>query len=105
MTDKYAIIELSGKQFKVLAGDEFITDRLAQEAGTSFTTDKVLVVREGEDFTIGQPYVEGAEVKLKLVKHQRSKKLRVAKYKAKSRYRRVKGHRQHQSVVKIESIS
>ncbi len=102
---KYAIIELSGKQFKVQEGDQFITDRLSQDEGEEFSTDKVLLISEGKELTIGQPYVKDAEVSLKVNEHNRSDKLRVAKYKAKSRYRRVKGHRQHQSVVEVLSVS
>ncbi|MEA2056258.1 MAG: 50S ribosomal protein L21 [Patescibacteria group bacterium] len=101
----YAIIELSGKQFKVMEGDQFVTDRLDCEEEKSFVNDKVLFVKDGEDFKIGQPYVHQAKVEIKIVQHQRSKKLRVAKYKAKSRYRRVRGHRQHQSLVEIISIN
>ncbi|MBD3250567.1 MAG: 50S ribosomal protein L21 [Candidatus Pacebacteria bacterium] len=101
---KYAIIRLSGKQFMVNEGDEFIVDRLAQDEGKDFTTDEVLLVKDGKDVKVGQPLVKDAQVKIQVVSHQRSAKLRVAKYKAKSRYRRVKGHRQPQSVVKIVSI-
>ena len=101
---KYAIIKLSGKQFKVAEGDEFITDRLGQDEGETFSTEEDLLVHDGKKAKVGQPFVKGAEVELKVKAHQRSKKLRVAKYKAKSRYRRVKGHRQPQSVVEIVSI-
>lgn len=103
--NKYAVIELSGKQFIVSEGDEFVTDRLSEDEDSEFSTEKVLLVKNSKEVQIGQPYVENAEVTLKVNQHQRSKKLRVAKYKAKSRYRRVKGHRQHQSVVKVVSIS
>ncbi len=102
---KYAIIELSGKQFKVKEGDQFITDRLSQDEETTFSNEKVLFVKDGDELEFGQPYVDGTKVKVKVLKHQKGDKIRVAKYKAKSRYRRVKGHRQHQSVVEIVSIS
>lgn len=101
---KYAIIKLSGKQFKVAEGDVFITDRLEEEEDKTFLTKEVLLLNDGQKVKIGQPFVEDAEVELKVKVHQRSKKLRVAKYKAKSRYRRVYGHRQPQSVVEIVSI-
>lgn len=100
----YAIIKLAGKQFRVVQGDEFITDRLEAGEGKTVTTDQVLLVNDGKKTVIGQPLVEKAQVKYKITENFRSKKLRVAKYKAKSRYRRVKGHRQHQSKVEIVSI-
>ncbi len=102
---KYAIINLTGKQFKVTKGDVFIVDRLDQEEGSTMKIDQVLMVKDDKDTKIGQPYVEGASVELKVKEHQRSKKLRVAKYKAKSRYRRVRGHRQHQSIVEVTAIN
>ncbi len=102
---KYAIVKLSGKQFKVSEGDEFITNRLETDEDKTFTTDEVLLIKDGKKTKIGQPYIKDAEVKFKILNHFRSKKLRVAKYKAKSRYRRVKGHRQHQTMVQVVSIS
>lgn len=100
----YAIIQLSGKQFKVTEGDEFITDKVDHEEGETFSADGVLALRTEDELQLGQPLLEDTKVELEVLKQQRSKKLRVAKFKAKSRYRRVKGHRQHQSVVKVTSI-
>lgn len=102
---KYAIIELSGKQYKISVGDQIIVDRLEGEADQEIVNDRVLLVQDGEQVKIGLPYVAGAKVTLKLLKQQLAKKIRVAKFKAKSRYRRVRGHRQPQSVVEITKIA
>ncbi|MBD3279619.1 MAG: 50S ribosomal protein L21 [Candidatus Pacebacteria bacterium] len=102
---KYAIIQLAGKQYQVQEGDQFIVDRLDQkEAKTWQTSDVLLVAEPKKTAKIGTPLVKGAKVTLKVLQHQRSPKLRVAKYRAKSRYRRVKGHRQHQSLVSVVKI-
>ncbi len=103
MSEKYAIVKLAGKQFKVSEGEEFRVNRLDQEVDQEFETDQVLLVHDGEKAKVGTPLVKGAKVKFKVLDNFRSKKLRVGKFKAKSRYRRVKGHRQH--LTKLEVIS
>ena len=101
---KYAIIQLLGKQHKVSLGDTIVVDRLPQEEGKTFEIKEVLLVADGADLKIGQPLVEGASVSLKVLSHDKAKKIRVATYKAKSRTRKVKGHRQHQSTLEITKI-
>lgn len=102
---KYAIVQLLGKQFQVIEGDQLIIDRLDKEEGEKFDITDVLLVKSDKELKIGQPLVDEAKVKCKVVKHQRAKKIRVARFKAKSRYRKVYGHKQPQTVVEIVSIS
>lgn len=102
---KYAIIQLQGKQYQVQEGDEFLVDQLEKEAGSKFEVTDVLLLVNGEDRKIGQPLVEGAKVSCELVSNQKGEKIRVAKYKSKSRYRKVIGHRQYQSTVKVLKIA
>lgn len=102
---KYAIIQLQGKQYQVQEGDEFLVDQLDKEAGDKFEITDVLLVVNDTDRKIGQPLVEGAKVSCELVSNQRGEKIRVAKYKSKSRYRKVHGHRQYQSTVKVLKIA
>ena len=101
---KYAIIKLSGKQYRVQEGDEFIVDKLDADEGGKIQVTEVLLLKDEKKIRLGAPLVNKAVVELEVLTQQRSKKLRVAKFKAKSRYRRVFGHRQHQSVVKVLSI-
>jgi large subunit ribosomal protein L21 len=102
---KYAIIQLQGKQYQVQEGDEFLVDQLGEEAGKKFDVTDVLLVVSGVDRQVGQPLVEGAKVSCELVSNQKGEKIRVAKYKSKSRSRKVHGHRQYQSTVKVLKIS
>ena len=102
---KYAIIQLQGKQYQVEAGDEFAVDRLDKEEGDKFVVTDVLLIVDGDKKQIGQPLVEGAKVKCEVLANGKGKKIRVAKYKAKSRYRKVQGHRQLQSTIKVVSIA
>jgi large subunit ribosomal protein L21 len=98
----YAIIKLAGQQHRVSEGDTIVVDR--QDA-TDLTVSEVLLVRQDKDLKIGAPFVEKATVALKKVSDQRGEKIRVFKYKAKSRYRRTQGHRQEESVLRVEKIS
>ncbi len=100
----YAIIELGGRQYNVEKGSRFRCEKLDHEANTSFDIDKVLMVKDGESLQIGQPYVKGAQVKVKVVGHARGKKIIVLKYKSKVNYRRKIGHRQHFTSLLIEDI-
>lgn len=102
---KYAVIQLQGKQFQVQEGDEFLVDQLGKEAGEKFEVTDVLLVVNDQDRKIGQPLVEKAKVSCELVSNQKGEKIRVAKYKSKSRYRKVIGHRQYQSTVKVLKIA
>ncbi len=104
LMSKYAIIQLQGKQYQVQEGDEFLVDRLDQEAPGKFEVSDVLLVVDGSERKIGQPLVDGAKVVCELVSNQKGEKIRVAKYKSKSRYRKVHGHRQYQSTVKVLKI-
>jgi len=103
--NKYAVIQLQGKQFKVSEGDKFIVDRLETQEGKKFKVTDVLLVGDGKDHQIGTPTVKGATVEMKALTHQKGKKIRVVKFKAKSRYRKVKGHRQYETVVEVLKIS
>lgn len=106
MSDKnqYAIIQLLGKQHKLIVGEIFIVDLLDQEEGSFFDVKDVLLVANGEDVKVGTPLVEKAVVTLKVLSHGKGKKLRVATYKAKSKSRKVKGHRSHQSTLEVVKI-
>lgn len=100
----YAIIQLQGKQYKVAQGDTLVVDRLPQEEKKNFDVTDVLLVSNGKAVTVGQPTVEKAKVTLSVQSHDKGEKIRVATYKAKSRYRKVRGHRQAQSTLLVEKI-
>jgi large subunit ribosomal protein L21 len=100
----YAIIQLTGKQYKVSEGETLIVGTLEAKEGETVTITDVLLTSNGTKATVGTPLVKGAEVTLKVVEHNRAPKIRVAKYKAKSRYRKVYGHKQPQTVVEVVKI-
>ncbi len=102
---KYAVVKIGGNQYKVAEGDELEVDKIEGEKNKAFNLDEVLLLVEGEKIKLGQPLVVGAKVKATLLEQLKGKKIRVATYKAKSRYRRVKGFRPLLSKIKIEKIS
>lgn len=102
----YAIVEISGKQYKVQEGDVVFVDRLEEvEEGKSVTFDKVLFVSNGKKIAIGENTVKGAKVKATVVGHGKSKKIVVYKYKAKKNERKTRGHRQPYTKIQIEKIT
>ncbi len=102
---KYAVIQLVGKQYKVVEGEELTVNAIDAKEGSELKVNDVLLVADGKSIELGTPLLKKATVTLKVVSHQKNDKIRVAKYKAKSRYRKVHGHRQAETTVKVASIS
>lgn len=103
---EFAVIWTGGKQYVVSAGTTIKIEKIVGEhkEGDTLTFDKVLLVDNGSETTIGTPYIDGAKVSGILVKIARDQKIEVIKYKQKSRYFIRHGHRQHYFLVKIDSI-
>lgn len=100
----YAVVKCGGKQIKVAKGDTVSVERLAANQGETVTLDDVLMLVDGENFTVGTPVVEGATVTASVVEQIRDKKVIVFKKKRRQGYKRKKGHRQYLTVLKIEEI-
>lgn len=101
----YAIIEDSGRQYKVAPGDKIYIDvRDLPEGQETIEFDHVLAVGEGGDARIGQPLVEGAKVVGHVDGERKGEKLRIVKYRPRKNYRRVMGHRQKHLQVTISEI-
>lgn len=101
----YAVIVTGGKQYKVSEGDVIFIEKLEVAEGDSVTFDKVLVVADGENVTVGAPLVDGATVTAKVEKQGKAKKIYVFKMKRKKNERKKKGHRQPFTKVTIEKIN
>jgi len=101
----YAVVTTGGKQYRVEAGSELVIERLAEEAGTSVTFDRVLLIGDGEAITIGTPTVDGASVSGTVLREELGPKLIIFKFKQKATYRRTRGHRQHLVRVRIDEIN
>lgn len=102
---KYAIVNINGSQYKVTEGEELEINKVEGKKEEKVIFDKVLLLVDEQKITVGQPLVEKAKVTAKIIDQYKGKKIRVATYKAKSRYRRVKGFRPYLTKIKIEKIS
>ncbi|MHB1041387.1 MAG: 50S ribosomal protein L21 [Eubacteriales bacterium] len=100
----YAIIETGGKQYRVSEGDTLIVEKLPREAGETLDIDSVLAVVKDGELKTGAPFVEGAKVTLRVIRHSMAKIIVIFKFKAKKNYRRKKGHRQPFTQVAVEKI-
>jgi len=101
----YAVIKTGGKQYRVQAGDLLIVEKLDGEPGAKLAFDKVLMIGEGAAVTLGEPTVEGALVSATLVETRKGEKIKVFKKIRRQGYRRTRGHRQFQSVVRVTAIA
>jgi len=105
VTGAYAIVEASGQQFWLQPNRYYDLDRLAVDVDGTLTIDNVLLVNDGKATTLGQPYVKGATVQLKVMAHRRGQKIIVYKMRPKKKTRRKNGHRQELTRVMVESIT
>ncbi len=104
MTGTYAIVETGGKQYRVSPGQTIEVDHLSAAEGETVELSRVLLVADGEGAAIGTPTVEGARVVATCLGEKKGNKIIVFKYKAKTRYRRKKGHRQLYTMLRIDDI-
>ena len=106
MQKEFAIIETGGKQYMVSEGDTLKIEKIKGDfkEGDKLTFENVLMVDNGEDTTIGAPYIKGAKVMATVNKISRAPKVTVIKYKAKSNYFKKRGHKQPFFEVKITSL-
>jgi len=100
----YAIIETGGKQYKVSPGKTVDVERLGSAEGSIVELDKVLLVSDGQTVKTGTPLVQGAKVIATSQGEFKGKKILVFKFKAKTRYRRKKGHRQLYTRLLVDKI-
>jgi large subunit ribosomal protein L21 len=100
----YAVIETGSKQYRVTAGDTLEVERLASDAGQTFTFDRVLLVSNDGKVSLGAPMVKNATVTADIVEHKRGPKVIAFKMKRRKGYHRTVGHRQELTVVKIKEI-
>lgn len=101
---KYAVVASGGKQYRVSEGDTVSVDKLGLKANDAYTFADVLLFVDGETKKVGTPHVEGVVVSGTVVDEKKARKVRVAKFKAKARYRKVIGHRSVITTIKIDKI-
>ncbi len=101
----YAVIATGGKQYRVSEGDILRIEKVGGNVGDPVELDKVLMVADGDDVTIGRPVVDDARVNASIVEQGKAKKVLVFKYKRRKRFRKMQGHRQPFTAIRIEGIA
>jgi len=101
---KIAVIKTGGKQYVVENGSVITIEKLDISGTPKIVFDKVLLVDDGSKVDVGAPHIAGAKVSAELISEGRHKKVRVIRYRQKSRYFKKKGHRQAFAKVKITAL-
>ena len=102
---KYAIVEISGRQFWIETGKHYDFNRIPTELGKEITLNRVLLANNDGELLIGKPYLESVKVKGKILVHLRGRKTIVYKMRPKKKTRKKQGHRQDLTRVLIEEIN
>jgi len=100
----YAIINISGKQYKAVSGARLKVPKQNGETGTRLTFDKVLLISDGKNTEIGEPVLKGASVTGTIIDHGRNRKILVYKKKRRKGYQRKNGHRQRFTEIEFGTI-
>lgn len=101
----YAVIQTGGKQYRVEEGTVLRVEKIDAEEGDAIEFDRVLLVGDGAEVTIGSPLVSGGKVTATVEEQGRGRKLDVIKFKRRKGYRRQYGHRQAYTQVRVTGIS
>jgi large subunit ribosomal protein L21 len=101
---KYAIVEISGRQFWIETGKYYDFNRIPIELGKEIILNRVLLLNDEGNILIGKPYLDSVKVQGKILEHLRGKKTIVYKMRPKKKTRKKQGHRQDLTRVLIEDI-
>ena len=101
----YAIIQTGGKQYRVESGNEIDVEKLDVEVGTDIDFSEVLLVSDGADLQVGEPFVSGAKVSAEVVDQFKDDKVIAFKFRRRKGYHRTVGHRRQLTRLKIKTIS
>lgn len=101
----YAVIKTGGKQYRVQPGDLMVVEKLAGDPGANVDFGEVLMLGEGEAITVGAPTIAGAKVAATLIETRKGEKVKIFKKIRRQGYRRTRGHRQWESVLRVTAIT
>ena len=101
----YAVVQTGGKQYRVAEGDTIKVEKLGADEGASVELDKVLMVADGENVTVGAPYVDGGRVIATVKSHGRGKQVKIVKVRRRKPHMKRQGHRQWFTELQVTGIS
>ena len=102
---KYAIVEISGRQFWVEKGKYYNLNRIPTELGKEILLNRILLLNNGNEVLVGKPYLDSVTVKGRILEHLQDRKKIVYKMRPKKKTRKKQGHRQQLTRVLIEEIT
>ena len=100
----YAVIKTGGKQYKVVAGERLKVEKIVGDVGATVVIDKVLMISDNANTTIGSPLISGATVSATVLSHGRADKVMIFKFRRRKHYRKTQGHRQSFTEIQIGEI-
>ncbi len=102
--DMYAVFKAGGKQYRVSEGQTLRIEKIDTEEGATVEFDEVLMVADGNDITVGAPYVDDVKVAATVKAHGRDRKVKIVKFRRRKHYRKQMGHRQAHTEIEITGI-
>ena len=100
----YAVFESGGLQFNAEEGALLKVPHMTAKPGETISLDRVLLIKDGENALAGNPYVDSARVEAEIINEGLAKKIDVYKFKRRTKYRKMTGHRQKYTEIKIKKI-
>ncbi len=100
----HAVIKTGGKQYRVKEGDVLRVEKLGLDQGAKVKLDEILMLSDGENITVGTPFIKGAKVTAEVMSNGRAKKVKIIKFRRRKHSMTQMGHRQSYSEIKIKSI-
>ena len=100
----YAIVNISGKQFKASSGARVKVPKQKGETGSNLTFNQVMLINDGKKSQFGTPNISGASVTAEIIEHGRDKKILIYKKKRRKGYQRKNGHRQLFTEIEFKTI-
>lgn len=101
----YALIKTGGKQYRVAQGETLKVEKIDAEPGTDITLEQVLLIADGEQITVGTPYVQGGSVSATVKRQGRGPKVKIIKFRRRKHHRKQMGHRQSFTELQITGIN
>lgn len=105
VVNDFAVVNIGGKQFQVFPGEELLVPKVNGQPGDSLELDKLLLLCADGKVAVGAPYLEGKKLQAKIVSQEKGEKVRILKYKAKSRYHRRAGFRAVLTRIQIQPFN
>jgi len=100
----YAVFQTGGKQYRACTGDTIKVEKIEAEKGATIELDQVLMIGEGEDVTIGAPFIDGGKVTARVVDQGRGEKIHIIQFRRRKHHMKRAGHRQYYTQLEITGI-